>query len=271
MNEPLHLISLGAGVQSSTMALMAAYGEITPMPDGAIFADTQNEPASVYHWLDWLKRQLPFPVYRVTAGNLAEMALEIHKRKDGTGEWCKSGIPAYTVNWDGTRGQQRRQCTSDFKITPIQGLVRRLLRDRGASKSIQWIGISLDEVHRMKPSQVQYMEHIWPLIERRITRADCLAWMANKGFASPPRSACVFCPYHSNEEWRKLKEDEPEEFTKAVKFEHGYQAAKARTLDKRPYVPYLHADRVPLENVDFRPKVERDEHWGNECEGMCGV
>ncbi len=37
MNEPIHIISLGAGVQSSTMALMAAHGKITPMPKCAIF------------------------------------------------------------------------------------------------------------------------------------------------------------------------------------------------------------------------------------------
>jgi hypothetical protein len=49
-----HYLSLGAGVQSSTLALMAAHGEITPMPVAAIFADTQAEPASVYRWLDWL-------------------------------------------------------------------------------------------------------------------------------------------------------------------------------------------------------------------------
>ena len=36
----LRVISLGAGVQSTTMALMAAHGEIGPMPDCAIFADT---------------------------------------------------------------------------------------------------------------------------------------------------------------------------------------------------------------------------------------
>ncbi len=54
MNGPIHIISLGAGVQSSTMALMAAHGEIEPMPDAAIFADTQNEPQRVYEWLDWL-------------------------------------------------------------------------------------------------------------------------------------------------------------------------------------------------------------------------
>ena len=68
----LTLLSLGAGVQSSTLALMAACGEISPMPDGAIFADTQSEPAAVYTYLDWLERQLPFPVYRVTAGSLKD-------------------------------------------------------------------------------------------------------------------------------------------------------------------------------------------------------
>jgi len=40
VSEPIHIISLGAGVQSSTMSLMAAAGEITPMPTAAVFADT---------------------------------------------------------------------------------------------------------------------------------------------------------------------------------------------------------------------------------------
>lgn len=35
MSDPVHIISLGAGVQSSVMALMAAAGEITPMPEYA--------------------------------------------------------------------------------------------------------------------------------------------------------------------------------------------------------------------------------------------
>lgn len=61
----LTILSLGAGVQSSTLALMAAHGEITPMPDCAIFADTGSEPRKVYEWLDWLETKLPFPVHRV--------------------------------------------------------------------------------------------------------------------------------------------------------------------------------------------------------------
>ena len=76
-----HIISLGAGVQSSALALMAAKGEITPMPDFAIFADTQAEPQSVYRWLDWLETQLPFPVHRVTKGDLTVDAVKIRHSK----------------------------------------------------------------------------------------------------------------------------------------------------------------------------------------------
>jgi hypothetical protein len=55
MSIHLRVISLGAGVQSTTMALMAAHGELTPTPDFAVFADTGNEPAAVYEHLKWLR------------------------------------------------------------------------------------------------------------------------------------------------------------------------------------------------------------------------
>ena len=66
------VLSLGAGVQSSTLALMAAQGEVTPMPDVAVFADTGYEPKAVYDWLDWLEKELPYPVEKVTRGNLRD-------------------------------------------------------------------------------------------------------------------------------------------------------------------------------------------------------
>tara|TARA_Y100000310_G_scaffold174058_1_gene174178 strand:+ start:1068 stop:1460 length:393 start_codon:yes stop_codon:yes gene_type:complete len=70
----LHVISLGAGVQSTTMALMAAHGEITPMPSAAIFSDTGWEPAGVYNHLKWLMsgNVLPFPVHIVNNGNIRD-------------------------------------------------------------------------------------------------------------------------------------------------------------------------------------------------------
>lgn len=115
----LHILSLGAGVQSSTLALMAAAGEVTPLPSCAIFADTQAEPASVYRWLDWLEKQLPFPVHRVTKGSLTAVSLTPRLRKDGLGYWSKSLIPAFIKNRDGSRGIMGRACTADFKIGVI--------------------------------------------------------------------------------------------------------------------------------------------------------
>jgi 3'-phosphoadenosine 5'-phosphosulfate sulfotransferase (PAPS reductase)/FAD synthetase len=67
----LRVLSLGAGVQSTTLALMAAAGEIEA-PDCAIFADTGWEPKAVYQHLDRLERCLPFPVHRVSKGNLRD-------------------------------------------------------------------------------------------------------------------------------------------------------------------------------------------------------
>ena len=117
--QPLHILSLGAGVQSSTLALMAAGGEVTPMPACAIFADTQDEPASVYRWLDWLEKQLPFPVYRMSRGSLGDDSLKLKKTKDGR-LFSTTNIPFFTRNADGSLGKIRhRGCTRDYKLLPI--------------------------------------------------------------------------------------------------------------------------------------------------------
>lgn len=243
----LHVISLGAGVQSSTMALMAAHGELTPMPSAAIFADTLAEPQSVYRWLDWLETKLPFPVYRVTQGKgLVEDALRIRERKDKTGFWVPSGIPHYSINGDGSHGHGPRQCTHDFKLIPIMRELRRLMKEAGVKHAIQWIGISLDEAHRMRTSRVRYATNHYPLVDLRMKRISCLLWMEKHGYPAPPRSACVFCPYHSNAEWRRLKNEEPDSFAAAVQFERDYQKAKAITVLNKMFKPFLHAQRVPL-------------------------
>lgn len=50
----MRILNLGAGVQSTTIFLMAHEGEL-PMIDYAIFADTQEEPKAVYDHLAWLR------------------------------------------------------------------------------------------------------------------------------------------------------------------------------------------------------------------------
>lgn len=272
--EPIHIISLGAGVQSSTMALMAAHGEITPMPDAAIFADTQAEPASVYRWLDWLEKQLPFPVERVTAGNLAESAVRV-KKSGVTGKtYLETGLPYFT-DTDGEAGLNRRGCTLDFKIEPIRRRVRELCGITRGQKEvtvIQWIGISFDEMKRMKPSRDAWCEHRWPLVDIRMRRQGCVEWMRSRGYPDPPRSACRFCPYHNDTEWRRLMTSEPEEFDAAIAYEKRLQQAASEATAVLG-TPYLHRSLKPLDTIDFRSDVERGQGtlWDDECEGMCGV
>lgn len=115
----LTVISLGAGVQSTTMALMAAKGEITPMPNCAIFADTGWEPKSVYEHLERLIPALPFPVHKVSAGNIRD---NIITSKNTTGGRFAS-VPWYTENG----GMGRRQCTREFKVEPLERKQRKLL------------------------------------------------------------------------------------------------------------------------------------------------
>ncbi len=274
-------LSLGAGVQSSTIALMAKHGEITPMPDAAIFADTQAEPASVYKWLDWLEPQLPFPVIRVTRGDMTSESLIIKDRKDGTGRWSKSLIPAFIQNKDGSKGIMGRQCTYSYKVEQLERAARLHGKVKRGQKNVtvtQWIGISWDEIQRIKPSRVAWSQHRWPLVELRMGRRDCLKWMESHGYPKPPRSACVYCPFHSDNEWRRLRDQEPEEFQRAIRFEKDLQEVKAKTERMRG-IPFLHPSCVPLDQVDLSTDIERgqlslwldEQSFGNECEGMCGV
>lgn len=274
-----NLLSLGAGVQSSTLALMAAHGEVLPHLDGAIFADTQVEPSAVYRWLDWLEGAIaaaphPFPVHRVTAGHLGRKALEMHVTKDG--RWfSKCDIPVFTRNADGGRGIVQRKCTYDFKLRPIWSKTRKIASVKRGSKEVtvtQWIGISYDEMQRMKDARFPWLQNRYPLVEGRIRRSDCIAWMRAHGYPEPPRSACEFCPFHSDSEWRRMRDEDPEAFTRAVQFERDLQHAKAQSLNFKT-TPFLHDSLVPLDEVDFSTAEDRGQLglFQGECEGMCGV
>jgi hypothetical protein len=266
-----NFLSLGAGVQSSTLALMAAHGEIGPMPDAAIFADTQAEPESVYRWLDWLEKQLPFPVYRVSAGNLTETSLRVRTSGRSGETYLSHNVPAYTINSDGSLGNYRRQCTDKHKLVP---LTRKTDELRNGEDCTVWIGISYDEIQRMKPSHRKGVQHRWPLIELEMRREKCIEWMEAKGYPKPPRSACTYCPYHSNREWRRIRDEDAQSWQDAINYEKALQAT-ASGVPRLDGVPFLHPSRVPLDQVDLRDPDENQmqlwNHMDNECEGMCGV
>jgi hypothetical protein len=253
----VRVISLGAGVQSTTMALLAKHGEITPMPDCAIFADTGWEPRKVYDHLNWLIAQLPFPVHTVSKEPITN-----HLHKPGY-----SAIPWYTA-----KGPGRRQCTKEFKLYPIADKQKELMGIVGRSVKpgeIQvevWVGISTDEAVRMKPASRQWQTNRWPLIELGMSRWDCLQWLERQGYPKPPKSACIGCPYHSDAEWREMRDTDPESWANALDFDYAIR-------NQRDEPQFIHRSCKPLAEVDLSTAEDHGQLnlFNNECEGMCGV
>lgn len=243
---------------------MIAHG-IVPMVDGAIFADTQSEPKHVYTWLGWLESQVPFPIYRVTAGNLRADILE----SVATGK--RAANPPF---FSGGGGLLMRQCTAEYKISPIIAKIRELADVKPRSRPTgvlveQLIGISQDEYMRMKPSHLKWIKNIWPLVDLNLTRWHCLEWMTSHGYPTPPKSACTFCPYRDNAMWQDMKLNDPESFADAVAMDEAIRPGLAKTSEGM----YLHRSLKPISEIDFRGAEERGQGrlFNDECEGMCGV
>jgi hypothetical protein len=262
MSAPrLRAISLGAGVQSTTLALMAAAGEIGPMPDCAIFADTGWEPRAVYEHLGRLEKALPFPVHRVSAGNIREDAVNGSSKRAGR----FAAVPWFLRHPDGSRGLGTRQCTTHYKLDPIRRKVVELLGGKRPKAGCEmWIGISTDEAFRVKPSRVQYIVNRWPLIELRRNRSDCTALLTRMRWAAP-KSSCIGCPFRSDEQWRALDADE---FADAVVVDRAIRQQSGTKGEQ-----FMHQRLAPLESVDLRTNAElgQPDLFLNECEGMCGV
>lgn len=269
MSNIIQILSLGGGVQSSTMALMAAKGEIKPMPSAAIFADTQDEPKAVYEWIEWLKKQLPFPVHVVTKGRLSEKSTTVRTSKKTGLTYTKPQLPVFTKYQDREKGgMMPRHCSPDMKISPIHSFSKKLA-GRG-NKIITWIGISTDEPDRMKDSRDDRIIHRYPLIEQNISRLQCLEWMRLNNFPKPPRSACIYCPYHSDDEWIRIRSESEDEWQFAVAFEKRLQSAISK-CPRLESVPFLHSSRVPLDEVKFNPNGGNSFRNQSPCQGICGV
>lgn len=265
-----HFLSLGAGVQSTTVALMAAKGLISPMPEAAIFADTGAEPGAVYDHLADLVKFLPFPVHIVRK---ADGLTDNIEKSVKAGRFA--GAPFFADTGSKAAGMLRRQCTGEFKLGPITRKTRELVglspRQQGPKTPIvtQWIGISLDEVVRATPSRTRWIENRWPLLEARMSRNDCMRWLAGNGFPIVARSACVYCPYKTNAEWRRLRDDDPEGWAEALRVD-----ALIRTGVRGVRDPlFVHRSLKPLDEVDLSTPEDRGQlnMFSNECLGMCGV
>ena len=270
----LQILSLGAGVQSTVMALMADQGyEGFQKPDFAIFADTGWEPKAVYKHLAWLEKQLSFPVIRVTSGNIREDVLR------GVNPEGRRFIdmPVYVVKEDGKEYIGTRQCTKQYKLKPIHRYLREYLdlKDgRVAPKDQQvnmWLGLSRDEAARVKPSQQAWITLTYPLLEKDLSRTQLYTWFKERyPDRELPKSACIGCPYHTDQMWADMKRNDPESFQDAVNVEWAMQNVP-QSRGALTGTAYLHKSRIPLNQVKFDYTGSQADAMQQECEGLCGI
>ena len=266
------ILSLGAGMQSSTLFMMACFNEIERF-DAAIFADTGWEPKPVYRWLEFLKEQGKkhrIPIHIVRQGNIREDALNSQVRpRKGQGRRHAS-MPLFVLGPNGERGIIRRQCTYEYKIRPITRKQRKLVGylpyKRIPPGSIEcWKGISVDEAQRVTISDKPWMTFHYPLIEMEMSRQDCLNWFKKRKLPTPPRSACIGCPFRRDTEWIWLKENSPEDFKDAFYIDKIIRKCGGMRGDL-----FLHEERKPLDEIIFKNETQLNL-FDSECAGICGV
>lgn len=252
----MRILSLGAGVQSSTLIYMEQEGLIKPF-DYVIFADTQAEPQAVYKHLEYLQTIRPIEI--VTEGSLFD---EFYKSSK-----FRSGVPLYTKVENRVR-ILKRQCTSDFKIDPINRrikqlaienkLVRQTQRVRLPNKSIIInIGISVDESFRANHHpRERWRINEYPLLDLGYTREDCIKYTVKNGYKIPPKSSCIFCPFHDDDYWLSLSQ---EEWNEALKLDEYIRTSEFKAKTKLKGTFYLHRTCKPLKEVELSPKPKNKQ------------
>lgn len=239
--------SYGGGTQSIAIALLVATGKL-PKPDMIVFADTGREATETFEYTE----QYVSPL-------LATLDLKIEVVGQ---EWAKVGLyslkgellpPLYT-----RQGKLPTFCSNEWKAR----VIRRYLRSKGVEACRMWLGMSTDEVERLKPADVQWVEHWWPLcFDVPMNRANCRQLILKYGWPDPPKSSCWMCPHRRNPQWQRLKMYYPEDFKKAVELDK-----QTRAQDKMGGV-WLHEDRKPLDEIDFT-KPDQPELFGCDT-GYC--
>lgn len=284
--------AMGAGVQSTAIAILAANGRI-PKPKFAVFADTGWEPKEVYDHLDNLEAKVLKPagitLLRVGEGDIFNDSVDPH---------YNNVMPVYLRKASGDKaGVIQRGCTPAYKLAPIFRWLREELgasvkvvecryckgsgerdapwlvragltdtawgvcsicRGTGSLKRVgtpprgrwarSYVGFSSDEIQRVKPGRAAYEKAYYPLIDALdipMSRTDCIQYLEAQGWHGVSKSACIGCPFRSNEEWRDIKAV-PAEWEQAVRLDRA-----VRHLPLLEGVGYLHKDRIPLEEADI--------------------
>jgi hypothetical protein len=241
------------------IGVLIAQGRL-PKPEVAVIADTGREDPRTWEYL----REHMQPLLG-TVGVTVEIAPRSLAACDLYDRQGKALLmPVFTPT-----GKFTTRCSTEWK----RDVVWRYLRSKGYGPKrpiLQWMGFSLDEKHRAKPSGRKWTVNRFPLLfDVPLTRHECKNLVMAAGLPEPPKSSCIMCPHRRNAQWRDLRDHAPEQFREAVQLEHAISAA-----DSQGGV-FLHRDLVPLDQVDLsddRPEEEALLWDAAQCDsGYCFV
>lgn len=272
-NIQMDALSLGFGVQSTGIALMAAMDRI-PRPDKIYFSDLHRESKEVYDYIGYITpilNKYGIEITTVEPGDLYETVInykglrEIGLRSTMIPLW-------YADQTTGSARPLNRQCTTDYKIEAIASRVRLDLgKKRLLANSVRmWMGISSDEEYRIKQlypntfrvnhypligkyADITYPGKPWPTLSRKMIKD-----IFNKnGIKVPPKSSCYFCPFHTIDYWYHIYQNFPDEWQSAVKLDRIIRDYnnKSGTFESGPF--YLWKGLRPLESIDFDYEISK--------------
>lgn len=252
--------SNGGGVQSAAIAVLILTGRL-PRPDLIAISDTERERSSVWLYAD----QVVNPALAKAGLEIVRVPKSAFAKEDLWENWGNEEepqllMPVYIKN--ATEGRLRALCSSRWKRRVMQ----RWLRSKGVEQCDAWLGMSLDEMRRVRLSGQEWYQFRYPLIfDVPMRRSECVHLVKEYGWPAAPRSACWMCPNRDDEQWLEMKKDWPEDFQKAVDLE--------RELWKRRPDFFLHRSLIPIDQIDFtvtqRSMIAGDDEDPNACTEGC--
>ncbi|PBC72348.1 MULTISPECIES: hypothetical protein [unclassified Streptomyces] len=158
--------------------------------------------------------------------------------------------------WRAKRGEDE---TGECSVCGGLGSLSRIGQPPAGKWVEQWVGFSTDEIDRasdIKDSRYSRSRH--PLLELNMTRTQCRAYLASRGWASTPKSACYFCPYRSNASWRRMRDTNPAEWQRAVDFDHRFRTGPGLDGERFLHISALPLDQAPIDRIQRREFEQGD-------------